>query len=124
METMTIIRVEFAPEFMLGDDVVLLAMDGAGAATFAAALMKAERHGSSQLQVGEVTHEFVIQAGGANVDLDGTRVVWRLDPAKVVEIAENIDILSSSAEPGHQYVDISTPADTLVLSRDEYVGKS
>ena len=121
---MTIVRVEFAPEFMLGDDAVLLAMDGAGTATFAAALRKAERQGSSQLQVGEVTHEFVVQSGEADVDLDGTRVVWRLGSAKVVEIIENLDILSGSDQPGHQYVDISKPADTLVLSRDEYVRKS
>jgi hypothetical protein len=121
---MTIIRVEFAPEFVLGDDVVLLAMDGAGTATFAAALREAEQQGSTQLQLGEVTHELVIQAGAADVDLDDTRVVWRLDAAKVVEIIENLDILGDSDRPGHRYVDISKPADTLLLSRDEYVRKS
>jgi hypothetical protein len=120
---MTIIRVEFAPEFMWGDDVVLLAMDGAGVAAFAAALKDAERQGASQLQHGGVTHEFVIQAGEADIDLDDTRVVWRLDAAKVVEIVENLDILSNTDRPGHQYVDISKPTDTLVLSRDEYVRK-
>ena len=121
---MTIIRVEFAPEFMWGDDVVLLAMDGAGVAAFAAALKDAERQGASQLQHGGVTHEFVIQAGEADIALDDTRVVWRLDAAKAVEIVENLDVLSNNERPGHQYVDISKPTDTLVLSRDEYVRKS
>jgi len=121
---MTIIRVEFAPEFMFGDDVVLLAMDGAGIAILVAALRKAERQGASQLQVGDVTHEFVLKPGEADVDLDGARVVWRLDSAKAVEIIDNLDILSSRDQPGHQYVDISKPAETLVLSRDEYVRKS
>lgn len=121
---MNIIRVEFAPEFMWGDDVVLLAMDGAGVAAFAAALKDAERQGASQLLHGGVTHEFVIQAGEAEIALGDTRVVWRLDAAKAVEIVENLDTLSDNDRPGHQYVDISKPADTLVLSRDEYVRKS
>jgi hypothetical protein len=120
---MTIIRVEFAPEFMWGDDVVLLAMDGAGVAAFAAALKDAERQGTSQLQHVGVTHEFVIQPGEADIALGDTRVIWRLDAAKAVEIVDNLDILSKSDRPGHQYVDISKPTDTLVLSRDEYVGK-
>lgn len=121
---MTIVRVELAPEFMLGDDVVLLAMDGAGIATFVAALREAERQGSWQLQLGDVIHEFLIQADEADVDLYDARVVWRLDAAKAAEIIENLDILGSSDRPGHQYVDISKPTDTLVLSRDEYVRKS
>jgi hypothetical protein len=121
---MTIIRVEFTPEFMLGDDVVLLTMDGAGIAAFAAALKDAERQGASQLQNDGVTHEFIIQADEADIDLDDTRVVWRLDAAKAVEIIESLDILSNNDRPSHQYVDISKPAETLVLSRDEYVSKS
>ena len=121
---MSIVRAELAPEFMLGDDVVLLAMDGAGIATFVAALREAEQHGTSQLHLGDVTHEFHILADEADVDLGDTRVVWRLDAAKVVEIIENLDVLSCSDRPGHQYVDITKPTDTLVLSRDEYVRTS
>jgi hypothetical protein len=121
---MTIIRVEFAPEFMWGDDVVLVAMDGAGVAAIAVALKEAERQGTSQLQHGGVTHEFVIQPGEADIALGDTRVTWRLDTAKVVEVADNLDVLSKSDRPGHQYVDISKPTNTLVLSRDEYVSKS
>ena len=121
---MTIIRVEFAPEFLLGDDVVLLAMDGAGVATFATALKDAERQGAAKLQHGGVTHEFVIRPGEADIEIDDARVVWRLDAAKAVEIIENLDILSRSDRPSHQYVDISKPTDTLVLSRDEYIRKS
>jgi NADPH-dependent 2,4-dienoyl-CoA reductase/sulfur reductase-like enzyme len=120
---MMIIRAEFAPDFR-GDDVVLLAMDGAGVAGFAAALKDAQRQGSSQLLLGGVTHEFVIAADEADIDLDDIRVVWRLDPAKAVEIIEDLDELSSGDRPGHHYVDISNPTDTLVLSRDEYVRPS
>jgi hypothetical protein len=120
---MTIIRVEFAPDFR-GEDVVLLAMDGAGVVAFAAALKDAAEQGSSQLQHGGVTHEYLIQADAADIDLDDIRVVWRLDLAKAAEIIEDLDELSSGDRPGHHYVDISKPTETLVLSRDEYVRQS
>jgi hypothetical protein len=120
---MTIIRAEIAPDFR-GEDVVLLAMDGAGVNAFAGALKEAARQGTSQMQHGEVTHEFVVQADAADIELDDVRVVWRLSPAKAVEMIEDLDELSSEERPGHYYVDISKPTETLVLSRDEYVQQS
>jgi hypothetical protein len=117
---MNIIRVELAPEFR-GEDVVLLAMVGAGVATFVNALRDAEQRGSSQLEHDGLTHQFVIQAGAADIELGENRVVWRLDHAKAVEIVEVLTAMSSSDRPGHSYVEISTPTNTLVLSRDEYV---
>jgi hypothetical protein len=121
---MTTIRVEVAPEFMFGDDVVLLAMDGAGVTAFAAALKNAAHQGSSRLEHGGVTHEFMIESGESDIELDGLRVVWRLDPAKADEVIGDLSVLENSGRPGHHYVDISKPTDTLVLSRDEYVRHS
>ena len=107
------IRIELAPEFR-GEDVVVLAMDGAGVTTFLTALRDAVHRGSSsQLEHDGVTHQFVMQTGAADIELGQNRVVWRLDHAKAVEIVED--------RPGHNYVDISTPTNTLILSRDEYV---
>jgi hypothetical protein len=117
---MNIIRVELAPEFR-GEDVVLLAMDGGGLTTFITALSDAKQRGSSQLEHDGVTHQFVIQAGAADIELGENRVVWRLDHAKAVEIIEDLTAMSRSDRPGHSYVEISTPTNTLVLSRDEYV---
>lgn len=117
---MNIIRVELAPEFR-GEDVVLLAMDGAGVTTFITALRDAEQRGASQLDQDGVTHQFVIQAGAADIELGEDRVVWRLDHGKAVEIIEDLTAMSNDNCPGHNYVDISSPTTTLVLSRDEYV---
>ena len=117
---MNIIRIELAPEFR-GEDVVLLAMDGAGVNTFVAALSDAEQRGASQLEHDGVAHQFVIQEGAADIELGDNRVVWRLDHAKAVEIVDDLTVMSSNDGPGHEYVDISTPTNTLVLSRDEYV---
>ncbi|NVN50293.1 hypothetical protein [Mycolicibacterium hippocampi] len=118
---MSIIRVDLAHEFMFGDDVVLLAMDGAGVTTFADALKNAVQQGQSRLTHDGVTHHFFVRNGESVVELDGASVVWKFDPAKVSEVIDNLDSLSGNNRPGHQYVDISKPADTLVLSRDEYV---
>jgi hypothetical protein len=117
---MNIIRVELAPEFR-GEDVVLLAMDGAGVTTFVTALRDAEQRGSSQLEHDGLTHQFVIQVGAADIELGENRVVWRLDHAKAAEIVEDLTVMSNNDRPGHNYVDISLPTKTLVLSRDEYV---
>lgn len=118
---MNIIRVELLTEFMSDDDVVLLAMDAAGVATFADALNDAVRVGSSRLEHGGVVHDFVIQAGAADIEMGEDHAVWRLDRTKAVEIVDALTAMRDADGPGHNYVDISTPTTTLVLSRDEYV---
>ena len=54
---MAIIRVNVVPEFMFGDNVVLVAMDGDGVTAFASALKDAAQQGSSRLELGDVTYE-------------------------------------------------------------------
>ena len=120
-ESMTVIRAELAAEFRSGDDVVLLAADGSGIAAFASGLEKAIKHGTSQLENNGITHEISMRDGESGVDLNGDRVVWRFDPAKADEVIAYLHALSTNDRPGHQYVDISKPTDTLVISRDEYV---
>jgi hypothetical protein len=78
---MNVIGVRRVREFK-GADVVLLAADSAGLDTFLAALTEAQRQGSSRLQRRGRVHDFVIEAGAADIELDDDRVVWRLDHAK------------------------------------------
>jgi len=70
-----------------------------------------------------LTHEFLVQAGAADIELHDDHVVWRLDRAKMIEIIEKLTAMRNHGPgPGHHYVDdMSTPTQTLVLSRDEYV---
>ena len=109
---------ELPPEFEYGYDAVLLTMDGAGVNTFRAALRAALHRGSSLLEHDGVTHEFQIQPGTADIDLQKTHVVWRLDLAKAREIELDLDVLSGQGRAGHNCVDISRPAPALVVSRD------
>lgn len=104
----------------MGDDAVLLAMDDKGLAAVDAALREAAALGAAELKHGDVTHLFRVKPEAADIEFDDTRVLWRLDAAKVAEIRADLKALSNG--PGHHYVDIRTPADTLLLSVGEYVG--
>jgi hypothetical protein len=117
---MNIIRAELASEFR-GEDVVLLAMDGARVTTFLTAPRDAGQRRASQLKHDGITHQFVIQVGADDVELGENRVVCRPDHAKAAEIVEDLTVMSKDDRPGHNYVDIASPTKTLVLSRDEYV---
>jgi hypothetical protein len=123
---MSIIRVNFLPGFYFGDDAVLLTLDGGGVDELKAALSDAKQQGASRLDHDGVTHEFHIESDTADIELDPTHVVWRLDEAKAAEIIEDLAVLSDEGSvgrptSGHFYVDMSTPTKTLVVSRDEYV---
>jgi len=121
---MSVVRVNFLPEFYLGDDAVLLTLDGSGVDKMKDAMDEARKNRSARFLHKGVAQEFHIEPGAATVDLSPTRVVWRLDPAKAAEISENLVALSapidSSKTAGHFYVDMTSPAETLVISRDEY----
>jgi hypothetical protein len=121
---MSVVRVNLLPEFHLGDDAVLLTLDGSGVDKMKDAVEEARRNGLSRFLNNGVAQEFHIEPGAATVDLSPTRVVWRLDHAKAAEISEDLVALSaprdSGRSGGHFYVDIASPAETLVISRDEY----
>ncbi|HEX5253177.1 MAG TPA: hypothetical protein VFW69_04760 [Mycobacterium sp.] len=53
-----------------GEDVVLLAADGAGIDTFLAALSEAQWQGALRLPAPDRVHEFVIEAGAAHIELE------------------------------------------------------
>lgn len=118
-----IIEALHAENFYLGDPVVLLSMDRDGVHVFNASLKDALAAGSARLQYGDVTHEIVVQVDAADVEFHDGSVIWRLNPATAREISEDLNVLGGSNKSGHHYVDLTRPAATLVLSRDEYIGR-
>lgn len=121
MVRMSVIYAELAERAHFGDDAVLLAMDDAGVSEVLAAVTQAAEQGSAQLDHGATRYQFLIEPGAAEVQFEEDRVIWRLDAAKAEEIMILLgSMLGSGIAEGHHYVDISTPADTLVLSRNEY----
>jgi hypothetical protein len=122
MGSMTVVRAELARQFYFGDDAVLLVMDTDGVTTFLSALVRAQQQGASRLEGDGTVHDFRIKPDAADIELHDDRVVWRLDHAKATEIIELLTAMTqSTTHAGHYYVDISTPAKTLVLSRNERV---
>ena len=123
--SMSVLRVNYVTNFYYGDPAVVVTLDGAGVEEMLAAVQAAVTEGASVLKHDGVIQEFRLQPGAADVDMEPTRIVWRLDAAKATEIAEYLDSLRTpdprSVQSGHQYVDLVTPIETLILSRDEYV---
>jgi hypothetical protein len=100
---------------------VLLAMDDAGVGDVLATVRQAAEQGSAGLDHGATSHQFLIEPGAADVELHDGSVVWRLDAAVAAEIIELLTAMHGRSDPGHHYVDISTPAQVLVLSRNEHL---
>ena len=123
--SMSVIRVNYVTDFYYGAPAVVVTLDGAGVEEMLAAVQAAVTEGSSVLEHNGVIQEFRLQPGAADIDMEPTRIVWRLDAAKVTEIAEYLETLRTpdprSVLSGHQYVDLVRPIETLILSRDEYV---
>ena len=121
---MAVIRVKMIPGFYLGDDAVLLAADRKGMEAFERALSATVRKENAppHLIASGTSHEFHIGGSAAQVQLEEGRVMWRLSRAS--EILAMLASLTASIGPGHQYIDIDSPAQTLILSKEEYLDAS
>ncbi|MFF0494327.1 hypothetical protein ACFYTQ_35365 [Nocardia sp. NPDC004068] len=113
------IQVILAPEFR-GAAVALASMDKSGAETFRSALILAARDGRAAFRNSGTEHEIVVLDGVAEDELRRRQVIWKFELPKISEIIDKLGFLHDSDQPGHHYVDIVRPEDTLVLSRDEY----
>lgn len=123
MRSVSVIHAELVEGFYFGDDAVLLAMDTAGVNTVLAAVTQAAQQGSARLEHGPTIHQFVVEQGAADIKFHEGAVVWRLDAALAAEVIGLLTELHEPPSAGHHYVDISTPAKMLVLSRNEYLDK-
>ncbi len=124
LESAGIVRVAYLEAFKFGHNAVLAAMDAVGLDAFAPALKYAREQRFLQLDCEGRIHTFRLEDGAADVELrDGRddRVEWRLDPATTDEMIAMLVVMAEHKAPCHNYVDIFTPADTLVLSLDEYL---
>ncbi|ORJ61977.1 hypothetical protein B5M45_09715 [Mycobacterium simiae] len=122
MVLMSVIFAELAEKLDSGHDAVLLAMDDAGVGEVLAAAARALQQGSARLEHGEWTYLFRIEAGAADIEFHNRTMVWRLDGAKAAELIELLSSMVDSGIPqGHHYLEgMSTPTETVVLSRNEY----
>ena len=115
---MTKLRVE--PFEDIGDPAILLNADRDGISLFLSAVRQAHASGEATFEFDGITHHVARQEGAADVEVGQQRVVWRFDDAVLIEMINLIDALVESNRPSHQYVDLNSPVEVLVISVDEY----
>jgi hypothetical protein len=119
---MTIFRVGFFPDFLWGDDVVLVGADRDGMRMFQCALRSTHDEGAASFEFDAIKHSVLRQDGAADIELGSQIVVWRFDDAKLAELLNLIEPLVDIIKPAHNYFDdLIDPDATLMLSVDEYV---
>ncbi len=120
---MAVIRIELIPEFYFGDDAVLLAADHEGMAALEQALSHAAegKDARSLLKTSGTRHEFLIGGAAGKIEVTKGQVIWNLSAQKASEILDKLAVLKALSGPGHHYVDIDSPAQTLILSVNEYL---
>jgi hypothetical protein len=118
---MAIFRVGFFSEFDCGDDVVLVVADRDGMRIFQSAVRSAHDEGAASFEFDAIKHRIVRQDTAADIELGSQNVMWRFDDTKLIEMLNLIEPLVDIIKPGHNYLDdLNSPAETLILSVDEY----
>jgi hypothetical protein len=117
---MTIFRVGFFSGFDVGYDAVLVGADRDGMRMLQSAVRSANNDGVASFEFNEITHHIVRQDGAADIELGPQTVVWRFDDAQLIEMLDLIEPLVDIIKPAHNYLDLNSPAETLILSVDEY----
>jgi hypothetical protein len=119
---MAIFQVGFFPDFLWGDDVVLVGADRDGMRMFQSAVRSALDNGAASFEFDPIKHHVLRQDGAADVELGSQTVVWRFDGAHLAEMLNLIEPLVDIIKPAHNYFDdLNDPDATLMLSVDEYV---
>jgi hypothetical protein len=119
---MAIFHVGFFPDFLWGDDVVLVGADRDGMRIFQSAVRSAHADGTASFEFDAIQHHILRQDGAADIELGSLTVVWRFDDAKLAEMLNLIEPLVDIIKPAHNYFDdLNDPDATLILSVDEYV---
>lgn len=118
----TKIRVELAREFK-GESVVLLAMDSSGVTALRKLLEAAGNKGRATAALNDEAVSLValVRDGPNTIGLHETEIVWCLPAKKLSEVIQKIRAMEATSGPCHHYLDLSSPAGILVLSKEEYL---
>lgn len=104
----------------IGVPAILVDADRGGLRMFESALRSAYESGAAAFEFNSIRHAIVCHEGAADIVIGLASVQWRFDAAKLIEVLDLIGPLFAGDRPGHQYVDVDSPVETLVLSLDEY----
>ncbi|BAX95770.1 hypothetical protein MSTE_00427 [Mycobacteroides stephanolepidis] len=109
------------PSSYFGNPATLVEGDQEGMRLFACALHSALENGRATLEgEGGLQHLIEERNGPATITLGQYGVVWQLDRSKLDELLALVDPLIADNTSGHQYLDIRSPTETLVISVNEF----
>lgn len=106
----------------IGVPAILLNTDQDGIRIFQCAVQQAHHNGEATFEFDGITHHVVREDDAADVEIGPRRVTWRFDDAVLAEMLDLMVPMVNNTTPGHQYVDLKSPVEVLVLSHDEYTG--
>ncbi|HXS84181.1 MAG TPA: hypothetical protein VN741_00905 [Mycobacterium sp.] len=106
----------------IGVPAILLNTDRDGIRMFQMAVSLAHDNGESTFEFDGITHQVVREDDAADIEIGPRRVVWRFDDAALAEMLDLMVPMVNSTTPGHQYVDLKSPVEVLVMSQYEYNG--
>ncbi|MEQ1883689.1 MAG: hypothetical protein ABL967_01410 [Bryobacteraceae bacterium] len=98
--------------------VVLATMDHAGAQLLKDAFVRCRTTRLCRFSCNTVVHTVQIEEQPATITIGNDTVQWRLSLSILQEIIDDLDSMMDGK--GHHYVNITSLADTLVLSVNEY----
>jgi hypothetical protein len=116
---MAIFRIGFFAGYDDGYDAVLVGADRDGMRMLQSAARSARDNGSASFEFDTIKHHILRQGGAADIELGPQNVVWRFDDAALAEMLDLIEPLVDIIKPAHNYLDLNSPAETLILSVDE-----
>ncbi|MBF9317639.1 hypothetical protein [Mycobacteroides chelonae] len=109
------------PSSYFGDPATLVEGDQEGMRLFACALQSARDNGHAIFEgEGGIRHRIEERNGAATITLGQYGAVWQLDSSKLDELLALVDPLTADRTSGHQYLDIKSPTETLVISVKEF----
>jgi hypothetical protein len=112
------LRVE--PFENIGYPAILLNTDREGLGLFLTAVGQACENGEATFQFDQITHRVLRQSGAADIELGPQKVTWLFNVDALSEIIEFAKSMLENSRPGHQYINLNSPVEELVISLDEY----
>ncbi|WP_301123009.1 hypothetical protein [Mycolicibacterium fortuitum] len=101
-----------------GDEATRASGDRDGLRLFVNSLQTALGNGDAVFDSDGIRYRIERQSDAAELAAENGDFVFRLDSAKITEIVDLTEPLIASNTAGHQYVDITRPTSTLVISVD------
>ncbi len=119
---MPTMKMALLPEFR-GEPVVLVAADKEAYAILRDALKEAllSTEQEANALIGGTPHTIhVCRCNARTIVISAAKVEWHFNSAGLQSLIDMMNSIVTSKVPCHQYLDISGPAQTLVLSYGEY----